>query len=48
MTSNDEELISQLAELGIKPHNYTEEEQQAKYRRWYTELHQGRRKNKKI
>ena len=42
--NNDDELISQLAQLGIKPHYYTEEEQQLKYRRWEKELSQGRRR----
>lgn len=44
---NNKELISQLAQLGIKPHNFTDKQQDEKYRQWQAELNQGRRRKKK-
>lgn len=44
--NDNKELISQLAELGIKPHNFTEKQQDEKYRQWEKDLSQGRKKDK--
>lgn len=45
--NDNNELISQLAELGIKPHGFTEKQQDEKYRQWQAELNQGRRRRRK-
>lgn len=47
IAENDTELISQLAELGIKPHNFNEKQQEEKYRQWQIDLSQGHRRRKK-
>ena len=44
--NDNKELISQLAELGIKPHGFTEKQQDEKYRQWEKDLSQGRKKDK--
>ncbi len=45
--NNDDELISQLAQLGIKPHNYNDKQQDEKYRQWEEDLKQGHKGLKK-
>jgi hypothetical protein len=47
IVDNDQELISQLAELGIKPHGFNDKQQDEKYRQWEEDLKQGHKGLKK-